>query len=216
MKNTILTIASVAALAVSANAQVVGTQHLDFSGFTGTGTLASPEIFTFTDSLGGTINAAIVTTANGFTPGLSANGDLIYSGSNNPSQRAVYRLQITGENVASYEVVSPGLLANDSVAFSQATAISNHILSNGADGIAPILTTTANAIFYDGTGLFSEGAPFDSVSTVYNPGVSNVSYNANFGTSAEGFAVFVNVVPEPSSTALLGLGALGLLVRRKR
>lgn len=51
-------------------------------------------------------------------------------------------------------------------------------------------------------------------------GFENIlSYNVNVGfdaTSAFGVRGFAAAVPEPSSTALLGLGTFGLLLRRKR
>ncbi len=47
-------------------------------------------------------------------------------------------------------------------------------------------------------------------------GVTKVTYKSSRNTGFDGFNFSATPVPEPSSTALLGLGTLGLLARRKR
>lgn len=77
----------------------------------------------------------------------------------------------------------------------------------------------------EGTGLFTQDANGNSTVAVPAAHQSTLHVSAlgtgggnnqRYGIDGVGFDIEVLVIPEPSSTALLGLGALGLLGRRRR
>jgi hypothetical protein len=92
----------------------------------------------------------------------------------------------------------------DGVAITTDTTITNGVTFNGADGFGAAPHFTLGAWRSGGgqefDGLMDEVAIYDSVLTQ-----SDIAARANF-----------NPIPEPSSTALLGLGGLALILRRRR
>lgn len=102
-------------------------------------------------------------------------------------------------------------------------------LTNGNNGGANVVSglgsstfTIGNArIFTDNNGdnVANSGAPFSQSDwgTFSISGVSSITYNFSNVTNFEGFRIdAVAAVPEPSSTALLGLGGLAMILRRRR
>ena len=204
MKNTMITMASVAALAGAANAQVVNGSFEDISfGSTltqsGLNTLISP----WTAVSGGLIAVPNADASYGNTSYgsqyLASKGPGVISQAVNLSAGA-YELTFS---VANYR--SATTVAGNPVGYS----LSNSSLASGS----------AATPFGAGTVGFSGGAnnQMDFITHTLNftttGGASTLQFNMDTNVIDN---ISITAVPEPSSTALLGLGALGLLIRRKR
>ncbi len=85
-------------------------------------------------------------------------------------------------------------------------------------GIASITYTNQLGTTFDGTTITSTSADGQGIINFSGPTFSSFSFQHNQGAQA-GFVIerlVVNVVPEPSSTLLLGCAALGFVTLRRR
>ncbi len=190
MKNTIITLATVSVLAVSANAQVLNG---DFEANTG-----SPTSWI---TGGGAVNDPLVYAHNGVVPASGGVGNALDLGpSGSATGNGGYAEQTisvaAGSYVLSFDYI--GELSNAGVTFDvDLTGVSTFSDSITTASRYSTYTTLVNVASSGNLTLrFTETAK-----SGINAVIDNVSFTA---------------VPEPSSTALLGLGALGLLARRKR
>ena len=211
MKNTIITIASVAALAGAAHAQVLNFNTLGV------------DIALASSISGQDINdiGSILGSSFSYLDGV----DLNVNFASNGAIVSEYSIDTSGTGVIINGVLT--LTFSEDVAFSQRAnqfyniGESNNYLGVGSFTTAPAgagLTITANSVTNNSSGNIT-----GDNSTVWDSGdagarVFSFSHSgANFGNLSGAFGTREAIaVPEPSSTALLGLGALGLLARRKR
>ena len=237
MKKTIITIASITALAVSANAQLTlgGTaynagDYINFS--TGADLIAgtnavyagggSPGSSWYRDSNGASPNtdyhALNTSTGQLFQGGgLGVVGTATWAAGNT----ATYSFnQVSGVHQVALSVAVLGFAAGDYLNFSsQADLLSgtNATYSGGAGGGDWLrdsnLGTGYSAMNRATGGTF--GAATTGTATWAAGKIDTYSYNQLTGVHQVRVAV-VETIPEPSSAALLGLGALGLITRRKR
>lgn len=87
-----------------------------------------------------------------------------------------------------------------------------------AAGHVAVVNGVSNA-YVDGTTDKTQATSGNSLETVYDTAANTgAALDANGSWRAEGwnFSVSVDTVPEPSSTALLGLGGLALILRRRK
>ncbi len=236
MKNTIITLASVATLSGSAYAQTVDWNVNSYSAGISKGDilLGGADIGDFTLQIDN-LSSATTSTAIG---GSDLHGR--FRGPSSGSASADYTLGITLD--PTYTV--SGLVMNSvGTTFDLANPIYKSISFNGAPNATISDGTTLSGLdYFNGLAngdLISSGDTLTSNiganSTVgwvngttdqwavnFGAGTTKVGFtyitDGNVNTSNEEVIFDLNVtpVPEPSSTALLGLGALGLLVRRKR
>lgn len=191
MKNTLITLTSVVALAASVNAQ---------TSLTGTsGTL--PGGITY--SIAGT---SLVDSGSGDYSFAEA-GTLTFSFS------APVDFFVDNWQANTLPAVTWGGIAPLSGTF-QADAGTWTAVSTDPAKLA--FTTTGSSL----TGEILSSTSYPTFNTEWGEasisGVTNVSYKSSRNLGSDGFNFAVSPVPEPSSTALLGFGALGLLARRKR
>lgn len=230
MKNTLITLASLATLAVSANAQYLD----DLDSVSPSGTDAAS--YTWTDATLGTVTAtwsgtAIAPTRNIFantvndtdtgsfsiyaitSAALGGSDDtaLTFSWDNKVSSfefdlfdwdgLASSTDQITFAGVDSASILAVGNVISG---FNYTEAGGNILQGAGVAG-APNLLNGA-----EGTGIRV------GLSNADGSGFNTFTIDMTQGTDLFYVGGTASSVPEPSSTALLGLAALGLLARRKR
>ena len=210
MKNTIITIASVAALALSANAQFVAISPADLGvttdGQSVNGTYDVSALFgevagTHSLSIGGTATATTGGVSFDLTDSANGVGDGLISLSF--SDPALFRLRQGGN----FGIGETQTFLGGSGSISSTSTVptdfrqSNNSVQNISGISAQYGSPVAGTVIYDTLATTAVSSRVVSG----NPGGTN---NFNFSINT--------TVPEPSSTALLGLGALGLLVRRKR
>ncbi len=201
MKHTIITLASVIAITGAAKAQTVSVP-MD--------TLLSTGTYAYIDALGNNrevylnfsvSDPAVTVTSSPTNPGediiiTAGNGTAIHQATFNLSfnfaadyTMEVFQIQSNGEVFAFGGSPAVTLGPNH-------TLTGNQITGNGTAGDTSVLSYTATT------------AATYVVDTRQN--------TANGLAQGWGNIVIANQVPEPSSTALLGLGALGLIARRRR
>jgi hypothetical protein len=83
-----------------------------------------------------------------------------------------------------------------------------HVLSNGNIVLSTTDAATLGGLSF-GAGDLAEYNPTTDVATLYFD-------ESNFTSAANIDAVYVTTVPEPAMTALLGLGSLVLIVRKRK
>ncbi len=215
MKNTLITLASVATLAASANGQVINWATLGADA----NTIASLGGQTFTD-IGTTLGIADYV-------GIDLNLNYTFDGTGNQ------RFEINGTSTSSVNGLSTTAQNNNyividgTLAFSFSTPVGLTFV-NGSG------LSTGETNFVRGNGsltsthteaglVLTDDSVFNSTSsTIVTPTITWSGTGTSFGHGADvgGFSAgrltLTSNVPEPSSTSLLGLGALGLLARRKR
>lgn len=124
-----------------------------------------------------------------------------------------FALQSTGQFLADSSVGDHFLVTTQSVAFfNDQGAVNDNAAPTGAAAVynpATVITwnnTSINALFGSAHDRYTE------ISLWQNDTIAGADGNISFALMAPAAAA----VPEPSSTALLGLGGLGLLLRRRR
>ena len=239
MKNTLITLGSLATLAMSANAQSVDvgqfvllnptrlgitTTNNSGPGISGTADVSSLFVNTTGDELvAGTVTVEfsnVWTAANGaaFVAGVATgnNNEFLFSLNTSLVQTDGFRL-VDANILHGHGAV---LVANTFDNFTERAG--NTYTFTGTNGPLNVVSTpTANTYQIDNPDL---GAADNNGSinwTSRDITSSNVTFassglNANNNYFSALSALTFTQVPEPSSTALLGLGALGLLARRKR
>ncbi len=233
MKNTIITLASVAALTGAANAQT----WFDFSGaVTSQIQSASGQDFSL---MGATVNVKHTgggIPIEGIDSGFDGFGVYVPVGDPQTDLRHGYSGNRGGSpGDATYTLTFSNLPAD----LAKITLLDNQVTAPGetmtyvTDGTAwvtesdgtsgPGAGTVAYVTSGEGTTSLSlTGGPRPGLSMGYamsTTGASVITWSLSEANTQGGAGVLkvgFTTVPEPSSTALLGLGALGLLVRRKR
>ena len=201
MKTTVLTFAALAALASATHAQ---TMPVDWSGATFTSTGA-----TLTDPVFGDITLSLISGPQdpGYPLGSSVHpgyftGALIRQST---SLKSEWRLSWTS-SVAGAEIAFWDIDDGEGVSILNNTATLSQI--NSARG--GMETTTATNVTAGNLSILNPTPTYDSFSVPAN----HVDFAFEGANSLN--AATISLVPEPSSTALLGLAGLGLTLRRKR
>ena len=125
---------------------------------------------------------------------------------------------ITEENAAdlglSFNVPGTFTTPNTTTGVFNFDAVNSDIQADGflAAGQIAAADTLTSGDHADDTFLFVSSSPIGD-GDLFETTITSFDDNSIAG---EAFRFDINIVPEPSSSALLGLGALGFLVRRKR
>ena len=215
MNKTILPAVAALALATSANASyiITGTSvTIDGTTYASTGTadstLAGINLGTFTSSdtliFDGTaatpLYAATVLSGGDIPTGATVNDNYIHAGNNDG---ATLRIIVDGSTVLTQALsisLDPG---SDKGAFGWGNdALADFDLIAAVGGVAG-----EHTVSYEIDYTFSQwdGANTQIASQVHAPQASNAT-----------FTISAAAVPEPSSTALLGLGGIALILRRRK
>lgn len=228
MKKAIITI--LAASTISAQATTIVPAVLTFSGGSGTISTGGVQVGTFTLSTnppavavdGDTLHfEASAGTYQMIT--VMTNADYFISGNNWGSTAYDIDGSITtigGSNIAGDFSVNSGT----EYSIGQADFYYNGVITTGAisgsyvadDIITSIYTAQANSpLTADGMWTIS-GANADSILTIGSSIDPSASSNGALGRESVFLQIELSQVPEPTSAALLGLGGLALLARRRR
>jgi len=189
MNAKILVVASLAAAAISANAQI---------NLTGAGSF----------SLGGVFSSLAATPQ--YTPGSSISTIVLnntMSGYGSLNQWWFSAIDTSGNiSTVSYSITLNGVNAG--------TAVTGLVTSQAYDPATGIVGPSYYLI--DGTGGFVDLMPG------WNPVTHTLTVTEDISTALtstaffKGNFTFFNVVPEPTPVAALAIGALGLLIRRRK
>lgn len=207
MKTTLLTLASVAALAGAVNAQTINGLLTAVDIAAGTGTYDYGGIATSSFSGGDIVSSGGVGTTFYTIDANAAPNSFAYT-----FNTGVIGAQIT---FADWDFNNTSQITFSGLGISPADL---SVTSNGPDVLATFSGLTLNVeVVNSPIGTDRNGA----VTVSLPDGISSFGYNHSIGNGLQLDSVSVRttitgVVPEPSSTALLGLGALGLIGRRKR
>jgi len=211
MKTTLLSITALAALAMSAQAAVVAFH--DPTGTSSIGVLDASNRewtqFGTTTTLDG--NAVTTTVAGGTSGNIGSPTIEVFER---------YQFKTSGEMVMTIS----GLVTDHSMEYNLAI----FMLQNGFGGRGGLATITTSGVTNpaaegtdrDNFGTFVEGENYVQFDNI----VANTSGEITFtvGQNVDGIAIFNGLeiqsvaVPEPSSSALLGLGCLALILRRRK
>lgn len=205
MTKQLLAILTVPVLAMSANAQVVNGS---FENTTFPLTrLSTSELGTGGYSTSAVSSSWTAGSSAGFYSGATTDGKiagwLIPDGNRATNSTLTQNITLSAPGIytLNFDSFSQNTNGGLSSIFSAAlTGVGTQSFIEDADGVA-----TARSVNFNVTTAGS----YDLVFTGLNP--SNFVYPATLIDN-----VSITAVPEPSSTALLGLGALGLFIRRKR
>ena len=199
MKNTILTLTSVMALTGAANSQTVTNGSFEANGTTTTsGVNANNWSWS-----GGAIGFDLVNKSHTGSPS-GVTGDMYLEAYDSTSlgtlSQAVSGFVIGEAYTLSFDW---GNRIQGADAYDFSVGIGGQVFSQTGSGLVNMTNESLS---------FTAGATTETISISFNdPGV----YSNTIG-ALDNFVITPLTVPEPSSTALLGLGALGLLIRRKR
>lgn len=169
------------------------------------------------------VEYTVTASATGANPFVSSNGTLIGVGSDADIIQHYNTLEGDDNEVLSFSALTftnfdpgtSGLTAADftNTSFSGMTFGSAENNQDGVDvtiGGTPVNYNLSDTSTLDITSLSNYTDPTTAFS---------ITNDNDFGTnrwSVNGLAVNIDIVPEPTSSALLGLGAFGLLVHRNR
>lgn len=224
-----LTSLFISLLSISAFSGTLATWVSDGTGFGGTTTLNDGTTGTFTISLNYTDDGSVVpitiTNPSFFTqdPNIIFNQPFFDGGNTHTGNAGVFNVPPTDGN--GREIVT-----NLDFSFSNPIDMSVYNSTNGfydVTGLGSPVSATAhssNTTYDSSTGTISISQPiafFNEYYTIDSLNTSNLNYDitrSDVSQSNSGYRIaFVdNTVPEPSSFALLGLGGLALVSRRKR
>jgi len=215
---------------ILSNGTSVGTYTLDTGGITHTFDAAT-GIFDFA----GTINAstdvtiAFTFTDAAFTLGstrFAADGDPAFNFGNNGgvgdqpfsasfNVDGTLTVDETGDDRISFD--NDG---NPITNLNHEFELDGVAIDTSATGGVATIAYTADSVLREVNPINSQNAlnTFDDLYVFESSELSQtLTYNSDdLNIAAEGFVLSFDVVPEPSSTALLGLGSLALLLRRRR
>lgn len=210
MKKTLLTLALVAATSVAAFAQGKITFANDATRlFTMASTLSADAAF---QGLG------VPTSASGGLPSGNVITAILYGGSTASSLTLQTAVNLTGT-----DMVVAGRLANKAstligmsggvsgffqVVLQNSTATRLGSIAGGIN-IGGWADLVSNPVYFGTTGMFTATPNVSTYQLIYN------AASPVFSTWTAG-AVPINVVPEPSTFALAGLGAAAMLIFRRR
>ncbi len=219
MKKTLTTITSAAALAVAANAQT----FVDFSALDDA-LVNSAAGQDFTTVTGATVNVKQMVAGTNFYRGshTGESGEAIQVRTS-PNHQDV-SLRMTFSNLAANERV--WLMDDESMSSGETV----HFYTNGTDwtqdqgsltGYQPYAPIVFNGTEVTMTGSVPSGQGYalSRGARFYTDNATIVEVRTFANQGINGFALataVVNPVPEPSSTALLGLGGLALILRRRK
>ncbi len=226
MKNTILTISSVVVIAGAANAQTYANVNFAVSGSNLVGSLPDGTTVTISSSDGSapvltpyweTQDVAAYTGKYGVTthlvdgdPNLNTTQDFTVSFSSSTSLDTI----LIFHDVDRHTLGESAEITSGTATFIEQFGVT---VVGGVDSPAIVsgLQVTPSTSPFDSDG---NATVFSLSGTTWDINLVRTNPFANNPTTGLGFTIAYEVtpVPEPSSTALLGLGALGLLVRRKR
>lgn len=235
------TLAAIASIGMVSMSQAVTTVVADFTfddaaslapfTQTGTPTVAGGELqldggsfLTIADPLGGAVDNYVVeaivtaTAFNVFDFAFARNDPAGANGGNN-GQGLLF--QDFGGGPGEINLLNssspPAAASNIQLALNTPTAIA--IVQDDGLGLLFIngvqVATTANAIIGTPTNLGIGTHPFDGVAGAFNGSIDRVRL-ATFNLDEFDPTTDLLVVPEPSSAALLGLGGLALILRRRK
>lgn len=195
----------------------VSVTSVDLSGFEGFTVNIVVESTNFDTSTGGGFNGSFFGIATGPDAG-GTGGSTLWNNVGTATKPAIgLQFGDNGRGTAGQIelVVNPGtaayttLLAYPTTAMNDGFTLSLTFTDNGASDAGISIASTGLGGNIDFTGTISGFAYGDFANTVHG----NVSSQ---GGSVDLASYTITTVPEPSSTALLGLGGLAILMRRRR